>query len=120
MGIVQILAANRIKGQISGVLAQGGLIERDGLAQHAVAEVGAHETRGVEVNPASKETRKLLLDRYEAQSRDLARLKFDEHIHVAVRTGVAAQRGAEEREPADAVASAEGRERFPVSDEILR
>lgn len=47
-------------------------------------------------------------------------LEFNEDVHLAVRTGAAPQHGAEQRETADAVAPAEGRERFAVHDEILR
>ncbi len=98
----------------------GGLIERERLAQDAVSEVGAQKTRRVEVDLAAEETGQLVLNRNEAEARRPAGLELDKDVHVAVRAGVAAQHRAEQREPTDPVAPAEGRERFPVDGEVLR
>jgi hypothetical protein len=69
--------------------------------------MGAQEAGRVQVHPAAEEHGELVLEGEEAEARNVAFLELHEDVHVARRSEVVTESGAEEGEPADVVPAAE-------------
>lgn len=77
-------------------------------------EIGAQESRRVQLNLSLEEFRKLVLHGEERQPRHMPWLELHQHIYVAIWPEVIAQHRAEQRQLADGMTFAE------VSDGFLR
>jgi hypothetical protein len=88
-------------------------MDRLGLLQNAVPEVPAQAARRDEVDPAAEQQGKLVLHGDEGQAGGVARLKFHQHVDVALWPKVGPMHGTEQRQPAIVVTPA------IVGDEVL-
>jgi hypothetical protein len=84
-------------------------IGRLGFAQDPIAEIVAEGCGRVQVDLASQETAKLVLQTEESEARDVARLELHEHVDVAVDTKIGTEHRSEERKLSDVVPATDGR-----------
>lgn len=68
--------------------------------------------------PALQESGELAFHAHEVETWNVARLKFDQYVNVAIRAEVVAKNRAEQRESLDAVASTECRHGIPIDRDL--
>src|SRR5262245_30248198 len=89
-------------------------IDRLGLGQHSIAEVGTQEARSVEVHLPAEDLAELFLNGEKGEPRHVPWLELDQDVDVALGPEVLPQHRTEEGEPADVVLATEGGDGLPV------
>jgi hypothetical protein len=78
-----------------------------GFGEDLVSEVAAQEARGIEIDSAAKDGRKLILHGEERKAWSVSRLELHEDVHVAVGAEVGTQHRAEQGKAPDMMTPAE-------------
>jgi hypothetical protein len=85
-----------------------GDIQRFGARQDLIANSRVEELRRNHIDsPALQESGELAFHAYEVETWNVASLKFDQYVNVAIRAEVVAKNRSEQRESLNAVASTE-------------